>query len=127
MSTRLSDLAKMIRLGAPHLIHSDDELTEYTAALFKLTGKDETTRHENEAIELLTVLIERYEADRLQVPKADPVTVRSTSGTIRLFALSNLAEVSQYSCFTDRAAVLIELRLKHAHQAASLGLGVPER
>jgi HTH-type transcriptional regulator / antitoxin HigA len=75
MSTTLADPAEMIHLGAPHLIHSDEELEGYTKALFRLTAKEETTPDEDEAIELLTLLIERYEADRYPVPAADPVTV----------------------------------------------------
>ena len=65
----------MIQRGAPHLIRNDEELAKYTARLFKLTSKDETTREEDEVIELLTLLIEHYEAERYPVPKADPVTV----------------------------------------------------
>jgi len=65
----------MIQRGAPHLIRNDEELAKYTARLFKLTSKDKTTREEDEAIELLTLLIEHYEAERYPVPKADPVTV----------------------------------------------------
>lgn len=75
MSTVLADPAEMIRRGAPHLIHSDEVLAEYTATLFNLTAKEETTPDENEAIELLTLLIERYEADRFPLPAADPITV----------------------------------------------------
>jgi HTH-type transcriptional regulator / antitoxin HigA len=75
MSTVLANPAEMIHRGAPHLIHSDEVLAEYTAALFNLTAKEETTPDENEAIELLTLLIERYEADRFPLPAADPITV----------------------------------------------------
>jgi HTH-type transcriptional regulator / antitoxin HigA len=39
MSTVLANPAEMIRQGAPHLIHSDEELAEYTEALFALTAK----------------------------------------------------------------------------------------
>jgi len=63
----------MIRKGAPHIIHSDEQLAEYTKALFKLTAKSRPTPEEEEAIELLTLLIERYEAKRYPVPDADPV------------------------------------------------------
>jgi HTH-type transcriptional regulator/antitoxin HigA len=38
MSTILANPAKMIERGAPHLIHSDEELEVYTRALFQLTG-----------------------------------------------------------------------------------------
>jgi HTH-type transcriptional regulator/antitoxin HigA len=75
MSTVLANPAEMIHRGAPHLIHSDEELQEYTKALFELTAREETTPDEDEAIELLTLLIEHYEAERYPVPAADPVSV----------------------------------------------------
>jgi HTH-type transcriptional regulator/antitoxin HigA len=75
MSTALANPVKMIRQGAPHLIHSDEELAKYTEELFKLTAKSNPTREEEEAIELLTLLIERYEAERYPVPDAGPVDV----------------------------------------------------
>lgn len=75
MSTLLANPAKMIERGAPRLIRSDEELAQYTEALFKLTALDTPSAAEVEAIELLTLLIERYEAARFPVPEADPVTV----------------------------------------------------
>ena len=75
MSTALANPAEMIQLGAPRCIHSDVELNEYTSALFALTAKDVTTADEDEAIELLSLLIERYEAGRYRVPSASPVEV----------------------------------------------------
>lgn len=75
MSTTLANPSKMIRKGAPRLIHSDKELAEYTEALFELTAKEERTADEEEAIELMTVLIERYESERYPVPEAEPVEV----------------------------------------------------
>ena len=75
MSTVLANPAEMIRQGAPHLIHSDEELTEYTEALFDLTAKAAPSPEEEEAIELLTLLIERYETERYPVPDADPIDV----------------------------------------------------
>jgi len=75
MSTTLANPTEMIRQGAPHLIHSDEELAKYTEALFELTAKSRPTAEEKEAIELLTLLIERYEAQRYPVPDAGPVEV----------------------------------------------------
>ena len=75
MSTTLANPADMIRRGAPHLIHSEEELAEYTAALFDLTAKTAPTREEEEAIELLTLLIDRYESQHYPVPQAEPVDV----------------------------------------------------
>ena len=64
-----------MRQGAPRLIHSDAELAEYTAALFDLTAKSDPTLEEEEAIELMTLLVERYESDRYPVPAAEPADV----------------------------------------------------
>jgi HTH-type transcriptional regulator / antitoxin HigA len=76
MSTVLANPAEMIHRGAPHIIHNDEELAEYTKVLFGLTAKEATTPDEDEAIELLTLLIERYEAESYPIPEVgDPVTV----------------------------------------------------
>ena len=75
MSTVLANPAEMIRRGAPRLIHSDAELAEYTEALFNLTAKPDPTPDEEEAIELMTLLVERYEQERYPVPEAEPADV----------------------------------------------------
>ena len=72
MSTVLANPVEMIKQGSPHIIHSDEELAEYTKALFELTARLDPTREEEEAIDLLTLLIERYEAEHYPVPDADP-------------------------------------------------------
>jgi HTH-type transcriptional regulator / antitoxin HigA len=75
MSTVLANPSEMIRRGAPRLIHSDEELAAYTAALFDLTAKATPTRDDEEAIELLTFLIDRYESQNSPVPDAEPADV----------------------------------------------------
>jgi HTH-type transcriptional regulator / antitoxin HigA len=75
MTTALADPAKMIAKGAPRVIHNDEELEEYANALFRLTALDNPSRAEQEAIELLTLLIERYEETSYPIPKADAVSV----------------------------------------------------
>jgi HTH-type transcriptional regulator/antitoxin HigA len=75
MSTTPANPAEMIRKGAPHLLHSDEELAEYTTTLFKLTAKTRLTAEEEEAVELLTLLIEQYESQRYPVPDAGPADV----------------------------------------------------
>jgi len=75
MTTVLADPAKMIAKGAPHVIHNDAELDAYTEALFHLTTLAHPTRSEEAAIELLTVLIERYEAEHYPVPSSDAVSI----------------------------------------------------
>jgi len=72
MSAALADPVAMIRNGAPHLIHTDEQLGKYTQALFELTAKARPTRYEQEAIELLTLLVDRYESERYPIPDASP-------------------------------------------------------
>jgi|SRR5215510_10833723 len=75
MSTVLADPAEMIAHGAPRVIHNDAELEMYTEALFRLTALESPSSAEVEAIELLTLLVERYEQEHYSVPAADPVSV----------------------------------------------------
>jgi HTH-type transcriptional regulator/antitoxin HigA len=75
MSTALANPTEMIRQGAPRLIHSDEELAEYTRTLFELTEKLDPTPDEEEAIELMTLLVERYEQAHYPIPEAEPADV----------------------------------------------------
>jgi len=75
MSTLIADPAKMIAKGAPHVIHNDRELEAYTNALFQLTALRKPSRLQVEAIELLTLLVERYEQEHYPIPAADAVSV----------------------------------------------------
>ena len=75
MSTVLANPTEMIRQGAPRLIHSDEELAEYTRTLFELTAKADPTPDEEEAIELMTLLVERYEQEHYSIPEAEPAEV----------------------------------------------------
>ena len=75
MSAVLANPAEMIANGAPRVIHNDTELEAYTDALFQLTALEKPSRSEVEAIELLTLLVERYEQEHYSIPAADPVSV----------------------------------------------------
>jgi HTH-type transcriptional regulator/antitoxin HigA len=75
MNTALADPAEMIRRGAPRLIRNDRELEEYTRVLFGLTSKAKRSRAEEEAVELMTLLIERYESERFPITDSEPVDV----------------------------------------------------
>src|SRR5215469_14069783 len=75
MNTVLANPAEMIAQGAPRVIHNDEELEMYTDALFQLTALENPSSSEVEAIELLTLLVERYEEEPYSVPKADPVSI----------------------------------------------------
>lgn len=75
MSTVLANPAEMIRHGAPRLIRNDKELEEYTRVLFELTAKARLTRAEEDAVALLTLLVERYEEAQYPISGAEPVEV----------------------------------------------------
>jgi HTH-type transcriptional regulator/antitoxin HigA len=75
MSAALANPVEMIERGAPRIIRNDQELEQYTDALFELTALEKPTPTQVEAIELLTLLVERYEKEHYPIPKADPVTV----------------------------------------------------
>ena len=75
MTSLLANPAKMIERGAPHLIRSEEQLADYTKALYKLTSEPHPTPAQVEAIELLTLLIERYEDENYPLPKASPADV----------------------------------------------------
>ncbi len=74
-TTVLADPVKMITKGAPHIIHTDEELEVYTEALFKLTALSKHSPSELEAIELLSLLVERYEDEHWPITDVDPVSV----------------------------------------------------
>jgi HTH-type transcriptional regulator/antitoxin HigA len=65
----------MIAHGAPRVIHNDEELEAYTEALFQLTALKKPSPSETEAIELLTLLVERYEQTHYSVPAADATSI----------------------------------------------------
>ena len=75
MATILANPAKMIERGAPHLIRSEEQLAAYTKALYRLTAEPHPTPEQVEAIELPTLLIERYEGENFSLPKASPADV----------------------------------------------------
>ncbi|MGO8757144.1 MAG: helix-turn-helix domain-containing protein [Terracidiphilus sp.] len=75
MATVLANPARMIERGAPHVIHSEEQLAAYTKALYRLTAEPRPTRAQVKAIELLTLLIERYEEEHYAVPDASPADV----------------------------------------------------
>ena len=75
MKTVLANPAEMIAQGAPRVIHNDRELAVYTDALFQLTTLENASHAEAEAIELLTLLVDRYEQSHYSLPKADAISV----------------------------------------------------
>ena len=75
MASVLANPVEMIERGAPHVMHSEEQLEAYTKALYRLTSVAKPTQTQVEAIELLTLLIERYEEVHYPVPDASPADV----------------------------------------------------
>jgi HTH-type transcriptional regulator / antitoxin HigA len=75
MRTVLANPAEMVARGAPRVIHNDRELAAYTEALFQLTALEKPSPSEAEAIELLTLLVDRYEQAHNSIPAADAISV----------------------------------------------------
>jgi HTH-type transcriptional regulator/antitoxin HigA len=75
MASVLANPVEMIEQGAPHLIHSEEQLDAYTKALYRLTSVAKPTPAQVEAIDLLTLLIERYEEAQFPVRDASPTEV----------------------------------------------------
>jgi HTH-type transcriptional regulator/antitoxin HigA len=65
----------MLAQGAFHVIHSDSELARYTSQLMRLTSIEDPSDAEIDAIELLSVLIEKYENEHYPIPAATPAEV----------------------------------------------------
>lgn len=75
MNAALANPVEMIERGAPRIIHNESELEQYTEALFHLTAMENPTPAQQDAIELLTLLVERYEKTHYPIPVAGAVAV----------------------------------------------------
>jgi HTH-type transcriptional regulator/antitoxin HigA len=63
----------MIEHGAPYVIRDEEQFDLYAKRLFELTGKDDPTPAEMEAIELLSMLIDNYQRTNYPLPAVSPV------------------------------------------------------
>jgi HTH-type transcriptional regulator/antitoxin HigA len=104
MSKTLVDPAEMMRRGAPRLIRSEEELGEYTRALFTLTAKPKPTVEEQEAINLLTLLIEQYETVRYPVPKGSPLEVLRQ--LLKRNGLRQRSVAAEFGCVANASMVM---------------------
>jgi HTH-type transcriptional regulator/antitoxin HigA len=100
MATILANPVEMIERGAPRLIHSEVELKAYTSTLFWLSEVENPSPAQVETMELLGVLIEKYETEHHPVPPADP------AGVVRfLLDQNNLQQRDLIPEFGSEAAV----------------------
>lgn len=75
MAVREMSPAEAIHNGAPRVIHNDEQLEHYTETLVQLDLLENPSPDEQEAIELLALLIDRYESARYPIPNAGPTQV----------------------------------------------------
>lgn len=66
------EYAKLLVDMLPHVIHTESENERYTAALEVQLAKRKRTPEENRIVELLTLLIEDFEARNYSLPPATP-------------------------------------------------------
>lgn len=64
-----------IEQGAPRKMRTDEELAAYSETLFELTAKEMPTAAEMDAIDLLSLLVETYQAQHRTLPKATPLDI----------------------------------------------------
>jgi HTH-type transcriptional regulator/antitoxin HigA len=75
MTATVLEKDTLIGFEAPRVITSDAQLERYIAVLLELERRDRLTRKEKEYAELLTILIDNYEAKKYSVPSASPMKV----------------------------------------------------
>jgi len=68
----LANAVEMVKSGAPRIIRCDEELREYTDALFRLTAKNKPTGAELDTIDLLTLPVTDYESKGRVAPEVSP-------------------------------------------------------
>lgn len=69
--------AKLLAKIPPKVIRSEAENEHYTSALYALEQKRSLSREEKELADLLTLLIEDFEARRYRLPRATPLQALS--------------------------------------------------
>jgi len=66
------EYAELLAEVLPHVIHTEKENQRCTRELEKLLGKSKRTPEERQLTELLTLLIEDFEAKHYSLPSASP-------------------------------------------------------
>lgn len=75
MSALALDYKALLAETQPQVIHSEDQNAEFVAKLEALTSKSDVTDAEEKMIELLTVLVERFESAHYSLPEAGPLDI----------------------------------------------------
>lgn len=70
-----SDYGALLSEKKPEVIHGEQQHQEYIRTLEELTSKENISPAEAKLIELLTLLVEEYEAKNYPVPEAGPLDI----------------------------------------------------
>jgi len=73
--TNVQEYSKLLAEALPHVLHTEAENERFTSHLETLLRKEQRTEGETRLIELLTLLIEEFEAREYALPHASPVEV----------------------------------------------------
>jgi HTH-type transcriptional regulator / antitoxin HigA len=71
--TNPKEYAHLLGDALPHVIHTESENERCTGVLEKLLRQKKRTAEENRLAELLTLLIEAFEAKAYALPSGDPI------------------------------------------------------
>jgi len=71
--TNPKEYAHLLGDALPHVIHTESENDRCTAVLEKLLRQKKRTAEEKRLAELLTLLIEEFEAKTYALPEGDPI------------------------------------------------------
>jgi HTH-type transcriptional regulator/antitoxin HigA len=75
MSAHPTDYAELLRQTQPAVIHAEEQNRQYLGTLEHLAAKPDPTAAEAKLIELLTLLIEQYEAQAYPLPHTSPTDI----------------------------------------------------
>ena len=84
---------RLLRRALPHVIRSEDEYQRLANELLRLDEKEHASVEEDELAELLTVLIEEYEARRYPIKGAGPRQILQHLMEARNLTQKDLAKV----------------------------------
>ena len=125
MSKLADNPVEMVKQGAPRVIRNDEELEEYTEALFRLTAKNKPTHVEQETIDLLTLLVTSYESRHRVLPQVSPADVlRFLMDQNHLSQRDLIPEIGSDSLVSRILSGERNLTIPHMHALAAR-FGVP--
>ena len=75
MNVSAVDYGALLKEIQPEVIHSEQQNAAFVAMLEKLASMEKVTTAQEKLIDLLTVLVEKYESKHCPVPNAGPLDI----------------------------------------------------